>query len=132
MPSFEGLKDFRLLIPFLLDVWFLGQIDYRTIEHPWIINEIQQILMTLFMDISTQGKKYTKLKNNILVIFYFNQRPFSAYLSHILHITHCCILGSYLLVLSVYLTEVRSVWSLLWCGSVVVYLFIVQVVPIDQ
>ena len=24
----------------MLDVWFLGQIDYRTIEHPWIINEI--------------------------------------------------------------------------------------------
>ena len=23
-----------------MDVWFLGQIDYRTIEHPWIINEI--------------------------------------------------------------------------------------------
>ena len=25
---------------FLLDVWFLGQIEYSTIEHPWIINEI--------------------------------------------------------------------------------------------
>ena len=24
----------------MLDVWFLGQIDYPTIEHPWIINEI--------------------------------------------------------------------------------------------
>ena len=24
----------------MLNVWFLGQIDYRTIEHPWIINEI--------------------------------------------------------------------------------------------
>ena len=23
-----------------MDVWFLGQIDYCTIEHPWIINEI--------------------------------------------------------------------------------------------
>ena len=23
-----------------MDVWFLRQIDYRTIEHPWIINEI--------------------------------------------------------------------------------------------
>ena len=22
------------------DVWFLGQIEYSTIEHPWIINEI--------------------------------------------------------------------------------------------
>ena len=24
----------------MLDVWFLGQINYCTIEHPWIINEI--------------------------------------------------------------------------------------------
>ena len=27
-------------IEVLLDVWFLGQIDYCTIEHPWISNEI--------------------------------------------------------------------------------------------
>ena len=27
-------------VKFLWDVWFLGQINYRTIEHPWIINEI--------------------------------------------------------------------------------------------
>ena len=27
-------------VNFLWDVWFLGQIEYYTIEHPWIINEM--------------------------------------------------------------------------------------------
>ena len=37
-----------LKLNFLWDVWFLRQIDYRTIEHPWIINEIPNTNSTFF------------------------------------------------------------------------------------
>ena len=32
------------------DVWFLGQIEYSTIEHPWIINEITTVFTTNFYE----------------------------------------------------------------------------------